>query len=446
VIVNIPRSAKDHLNNQISFDPAAKNLYFVVPSMSAMGAPDGVWDYRPEEIATAAMFRLQLRQKGTRLGVEEYLAANGPINLDPASRKPYNLYKGTNPLRLYATGIRNAYDMVWHSNGHLYLPSNGSAAGGNVPGTPKNLANVPNPFRLDYDGTNPYLGPAVVAQENIDQTVEDFLFDVKQGGYYGHPNPLRGEYVLNGGDDPKSGLARIFDYPGNGVIKADRNYGGYAFSFGKNVSPNGVIEYKSNAFGGTLKGSLLVARYNSGSDVIAVKPNADGTFDQNTAATAGLAGLKSLERPLDVVEDPRNGNVYIASLTSRTSGAGKIILSRPLAGRLTPNKPKISLYATPGDASGATQTVTFTNTTNATVFVDPTLIRLTGRDRKSFLVTDFPTKTLRLRAGQSTSFTIKYVARAGEKTIRAGNLAIPLGDVHGSYAAVQLRGSPLMST
>ena len=39
VIVNLPRSVYDHLNNQPSFGPDGR-LYWVQPSNSAMGAPD----------------------------------------------------------------------------------------------------------------------------------------------------------------------------------------------------------------------------------------------------------------------------------------------------------------------------------------------------------------------------------------------------------------------
>ena len=35
-------------------------------------------------------------------------------------------------VKIFATGVRNAYDLVWHSNGQLYVPTNGSAAGGGV--------------------------------------------------------------------------------------------------------------------------------------------------------------------------------------------------------------------------------------------------------------------------------------------------------------------------
>ena len=34
----------------------------------------------------------------------------------------YDPYAAGAPLTLYATGVRNAFDLVWHSNGHLYAP------------------------------------------------------------------------------------------------------------------------------------------------------------------------------------------------------------------------------------------------------------------------------------------------------------------------------------
>jgi hypothetical protein len=59
------------------------------------------------------------------------------INSAPADnyRMPdgtYNPYATTSPLTIYASGVRNAFDLVWHSNGYLYVPTNGS----NYDGTP----------------------------------------------------------------------------------------------------------------------------------------------------------------------------------------------------------------------------------------------------------------------------------------------------------------------
>ena len=45
-------------------------------------------------------------------------------------------------------------------------------------------------------------------------TDSQFLFRIERGGYHGHPNPSRGEFVLNGGNltDGKD-TADVLDYP-----------------------------------------------------------------------------------------------------------------------------------------------------------------------------------------------------------------------------------------
>jgi glucose/arabinose dehydrogenase len=70
------------------------------------------------------------------------------INSAPADtyRMPdgtYNPYAGNAPLTIYASGVRNAFDLVWHSNGALYVPTNGSNYDGTTP------ASVPGTRRPD---------------------------------------------------------------------------------------------------------------------------------------------------------------------------------------------------------------------------------------------------------------------------------------------------------
>ena len=113
----------------------------------------------------------------------------------------------------------------------------------------------------------------VPALTNVSQTEDDFLFNIVQGGYYGHPNPTRGEYVLDGGN-PTSGTDSRSSpqYPVG--TQPDPNYRGAAYDFGQHHSPDGVIEYQGNAFGGALDGKLLVVRYSGGDDVMVLTPDA----------------------------------------------------------------------------------------------------------------------------------------------------------------------------
>lgn len=305
VLVNLPRSSKDHLTNSIAFGPDGA-LYFNQGSTSAMGRADETWSLRDEHLLSATVLRLDLKKLGgLPLDVK---TRDGGGRYDPSAPAA--------PLTVYATGLRNAYDLVWHSNGELYVPTNGSAAGGN---TPSSVAETVRP-----DG-KPYRGPQVSALANVQHAQNDFLFRVEKCGYYGHPNPVRGEYVMNGGNPTSANdPAQVDEYPEG--TQPDQNWRGYAFDFGAHKSPNGIIEYKSNAFNGALKGKLLVVRYSSTNDIIVLTPG-DACHDiVSYSDGAFIEGLSGLSMPLDLVEDVRTGNIYVAEF-----GSGRITLLKPKA-------------------------------------------------------------------------------------------------------------------
>ena len=107
---------------------------------------------------------------------------------------------------------------------------------------------------------------------NILFTEDDTLLLVARDAYYGHPNPLRGEFVLNGGN-PTSGAdyEEFTQYPVG--TQPDSNYKGFAYDFGENQSPNGVVEFKS---GGTafVVGDLAALQLPDGSWLPGVSPAA----------------------------------------------------------------------------------------------------------------------------------------------------------------------------
>ncbi|WP_221393631.1 Ig-like domain-containing protein [Dyadobacter sp. NIV53] len=309
LVTNLPRSSKDHLVNSLAFGPD-KALYFGQGSNSSMGAYDGSWQ-RAESLLSAAIIRLDLTKlNGTTLNAkttsDQSLINQAAANQLRLSDNTYNPYATNAPLKIYASGIRNAYDLVWHTNGQLYAPANGSAAGGN---TPASVAGTRRP-----DGTF-YNGPSIPATTGV-QVQKDWLFRIKSNRYYGHPNPLRGEYIVNRGNKDN------VKYPT--TVSADQNYQGAAFDFDLNRSPNGAIEYKSNTFNGALKGKLLVCRFSGGGDIIVLEPGSlvkgsnESLYDikksYTGAGTNGLVGMSGFINPLDVVEDVKTGNLYVIEL------------------------------------------------------------------------------------------------------------------------------------
>ena len=308
-VVGLPRSAKDQLSNSLAFGPNGK-LYMTQGSNSAMGAPDNAWGNRPERLLTGAVLEIDPNRTTIPTGGFDVQTEN---QTNPQDN--YNPYEPNAPVKIYATGTRNPYDLVWHSNGKLYVPTNGSAAGGNTPDDPMTTVNE----ALKGVGTQ-----------------NDYLFKVEQGGYYGHPNPLRQEYIMNGGN-PTSGVdpaevAKVTDpntgtvYPGYAVgTQPDPNYRGFAYDFGRNRSPNGIIEYKSNTFNGALKNKLLVVEYSGGNDILALETDLNGNIPRGKV-TQVVSGLSD---PLDLIEDTRKniGNLYVAELIN-DGAAGRISLLR----------------------------------------------------------------------------------------------------------------------
>ena len=170
-----------------------------------------------------------------------------------------------------------------HSNGSLYVPTNGSAAGGNTPDDPEQAGDQ------SLNGVS---------------TQNDYLFKVEQGGFYGHPNPAQGNYILNGGN-PTNGAdpAEVSEYSVG--TQPDPEYGGFAHDFGRNRSPNGVIEYQSDVFGGALQGQLLVTEYSGGDDILALQLGANGDVVNSSQIASGFSD------PLDLVEHSATGNLYV---------------------------------------------------------------------------------------------------------------------------------------
>ncbi len=418
IITKLPRSKRDHLVNGLAFGPDGA-LYICQGSMSSAGSYDADWQ-RDEVLLSGAVLRLNLSKLDAftlPLDVEttsnQNLINNAPSVSAMMSDSTYNPYGSASPLTIYASGVRNAYDLVWHSNGQLYLPTNGSGGGGN---SPESVMGTRRP-----DGTS-YAGAEIDATRSI-QPQHDWMFRVNPArsvGYYGHPNPLRGEYSLNRGfkDNP-------LYLPS---ISADTRYRPAAYDFGLNNSPNGVIEYKSSTFGGILKGKLLVCRFSGGGDIAVMKPGStvkttiagsdDSIYDIAKVTTGsgnnGLVGMSGFGNPLDIVEDVINGNLYVIEYNWNDSPnlTTQITLLRVEASPAPALRTAASYEPAENSSENKKYDITLTNKGGDTLQVKS--IRLAGKEASKFKITGLPLPTdkLPMQVRQNSSVSFKVISKA----------------------------------
>ena len=315
LVINLPRSSRDHATNQPHFGPDGA-LYIPQPSSTATGGADLTWAMRREHLLSATILRLDVTKltPGKPLDAMTYdvdtfndLNGNGKQDPDETQRfkGSYDPAAPGAPLTIYASGLRMPYDLLWHSNGKLYTAVNGASGGGATPA-----------------------GPGVPAIGKVSITEHDWLFRVdRPGQYFGHPNPAQGSFVLNGGnptDQPD--FNEVSDYPVG--TRPDSTWTPAIYDLGGHVSANGTVELKSNAFGGALKGRLIICRFSYYQDLLILGLDANG--DVNSAITA-IPGTTGLEQPLDILEDPRNGNLYVCEFGAARGNPPRITLLRPIS-------------------------------------------------------------------------------------------------------------------
>ncbi len=417
VLEGMPRSVKDHLVNSLAFGPDGA-IYFPIGSNSAMGKADPTWGSREERLLSAAILRLDTTKLPETL----------PLNVrTPDGGGTYNPYLPSAPLTIYATGMRNTYDLVWHSNGQLYAPTNGSGAGGNSP--------TSDPSNADYIAPHPnivYTGPDTIpAAFNIQPTQHDWLFRVEQGGYYGHPNPLRAEYIFNRGDFD-------VDNPVYNGVNPDPNYRGAAYDFGVGYSPNGALEYRSNAFDGALKGKLLVVRYSQGDDIVIMEPG--GSNQDIVAFYEGNEGMTGFADPLDIVEDVNTGNIYVSEFAE--NGNGKLILIKAN----DPAVPSGEIAVSPNQVidndvvdgnNGDFYTVTISNVGDADLEISA--INLAGTDAAEFVLSDLPPVFPLILAADDT-LEIQVAMNATSVGLKLAQIEMNSNDIVNPTFTVELRG------
>jgi glucose/arabinose dehydrogenase len=223
---NLPRSKESHAPNGLAFKPGTNLLYLAVGGMTNAGLPSSQFFNVAESAESAAVIEIDVT---------------------------------TSARSVYASGFRNPYDLMWHSNGNLYLNDNGPNTGQGDP--TNNLGSCTLP------------GTLVVWPDELNL--------VLAGHYYGHPNPSRAQCYLSG-----AGV----DLP--------------IHTYGLNTSSDGIAEYTSTKLPG-LQGRLLTVNFANGK-VVGV------TVSGSTAGATERILWQGLGLPVDLAVRSSDGAIFLA--------------------------------------------------------------------------------------------------------------------------------------
>ncbi|CAN5161744.1 hypothetical protein BH23VER1_BH23VER1_32120 [soil metagenome] len=273
-------------------------LYQSVGSTSSSGGPAN-WGVSEQALSACILEIDYARIDGT-------LDVHSGLGFDPSSQG--------SPVRVFATGVRNALEMVAHSNGRLYTAVNINDRKGPGDGVPDH-PDIPGDQNKLVTGTTPD---------------HESLYILERGRHYGFPNPVRGQFVLSGGN-PTADVDpfEIPDYPvgtppdegfAPDLIFPLWQYGG--------TSPNGMLEYLPRV-SHPLRHALICCFYSAG-DIAVMTLGEDG-LPVAVEKLRGQMGKLQLAGPLDITMDPESGTLYVADFGKQAEfGAdGSMVMLRP---------------------------------------------------------------------------------------------------------------------
>ena len=319
VITGLPVGNSGHQANGLVFGPDGR-LYVAQGSMTNAGVvnPQAGLFQREEVPTSAAILVADPAAPGF----------DGDITYNPANTYSTSVVKTGGDVDIFAYGLRNPYDMIFHSNGYFYNTDNGPNAG---------------------------YGPSSVtcATDNGgNASAADELNIIVAGAYYGHPNRNRG----------LAGAPRECTYyPGTAPSNADHTAPIALLP----PSSNGLAEYTAGVFEGQMQGDIVYVSW------------VENTLRRVRLAGGGASVAEDLVladafvNPLDVVVAP-DGTIYVAEW-----GGNKITYLKPDESPAT-SVTVTSVTPAAGPVTGG-QSITIKGT-NFTTTADTTEVSIGGAD------------------------------------------------------------------
>ena len=359
LVRGFPRSEENHSINGIQIDADTNTLYTVIGGNTNSGAPSQNFASLTEYAYSCAILSIDLdaidaipSKFDSSLG--SFYKYDLPTLDDPDRTNttgnndvndPWGGNDGLNqaklvqggPVQIYATGLRNAYDLLITSSpgneGRMYTVDNGPNGGwgghpdGEGPAT-EGISNATNRYLAGEPGST---GPGPGGDPKVNN-LDNLHFVTGQGFYGGHPTPIRANptgagLYTNDTDDASQGTWRTqaadlpVDWPPVPPSMANPIEGNYlepgvadnalaTFT----TSTNGIAEYTASNFNNSLQGDLLVTSF--GGNLERIELNAAGTEATNVETFASNFGTL----PIDVIAqgdaDPFPGTIWVITYAS----------------------------------------------------------------------------------------------------------------------------------
>jgi hypothetical protein len=292
VVINLPRSWRDHLNNQPAFGPDGC-VYWSQGSHTAMGAPTDKWNMaRTERLLSAAVLRLDPR-KVTGDKPLDAKTVDGGGAYDPFAKDA--------PLTIFATGVRLGYEMLWHSNGRLYTAVNGSAEGGRTPGNAG--VNTAAIRRIDSAQHGPYDGGDILPM-TVSQNAARPAAPPRAGRLLRSPQsrPRRVRPVRRQ-PDRRQGSVRGHQLSRRHQTGSQLAQAGVQLRHQRLAQRNDRVQERRQ----TVRRARWTASCSSpasaaGRDIIVLSLDDNGSVIESVS---GIAGLNAFTQPLDLPKTPR---------------------------------------------------------------------------------------------------------------------------------------------
>ena len=149
-------------------------------------------------------------------------------------------------------------------------------------------------------------------------------------------------------------------------------------------------------------GKLLVARFSSGDDLIVLEPGPNGDIIGFNDAIASFDGF---DDPLDIVENPVNGFLYVSQY-DRSGGNGTITLLRPQEPEIGVNKSQLIFDEVRGGPASVAKTIVVSNTGTGPLTLSG--ITFTGTDAGLFALSPSITVPAVIPAGGTLNVNVVF--------------------------------------